>query len=229
MKAAETLLISCVAALASFVGGQSVDARRAMVRNEAAGAIDAPRAVLTQLSARAGGTYLDNVLTARDSATSRWPDRADRPLLVWIADGSALDGWSADFVAAVRDAFETWVDAGIPLHFAFVTDSSAADVHVAFVERFATGISGKTLWSRNAGWWLVSSDITLGLAHPSGGIVSAPQMRAIALHEVGHLLGLDHSGAPDDIMSARVRVRDLSNADRATVRLLYSVPAGSLR
>jgi predicted Zn-dependent protease len=51
----------------------------------------------------------------------------------------------------------------------------------------------------------------------------------MALHEVGHLLGLDHAASPEHIMSARVRVRDLSEADRATVRLLYAVPAGSLK
>jgi hypothetical protein len=30
-------------------------------------------------------------------------------------------------------------------------------------------------------------------------------------------------------MSARVRVRELSETDRATVRLLYTVPAGSVK
>jgi predicted Zn-dependent protease len=54
-------------------------------------------------------------------------------------------------------------------------------------------------------------------------------MRAIALHEVGHLLGLDHTANPDNIMSARVRVRELSEADKATVRLVYAVEAGSLK
>jgi predicted Zn-dependent protease len=100
---------------------------------------------------------------------------------------------------------------------------------VRFVDRFASGISGKTVWSRDNGWWLISSDIQLALSHPGGGTVSPPQIRAIALHEVGHLLGLDHSAAPDHIMSARIRVRELTDADRATVRLLYSIPAGTLR
>ena len=188
-----------------------------------------PRELRARLTEGAAGTYIDDLLSARDSALTRWPDRLSRPLRVWIADAQSLPGWNADFMPAVRDAFDTWVQAGVPVHFTFVIDSSSADVHVGFIERFGNGISGKTIWSRDAGWWLVSSDITLGLAHPTGGVVSAPQMRAIALHEVGHLLGLDHSHDLDNIMSARIRVRDITEIDRATMRLLYSVPAGSLK
>ncbi len=188
-----------------------------------------PRELRARLSEGAAGTYIDDLLNARDSALTRWPDRLSRPLRVWISDSQSLQGWNADFMPAVRDAFDTWVQAGVPVHFTFVIDSSSADVHVGFIERFGNGISGKTVWSRDAAWWLVSSDITLGLAHPTGGVVSAPQMRAIALHEVGHLLGLDHSHDLDNIMSARIRVRDITETDRATMRLLYSVPAGSLK
>ena len=54
-------------------------------------------------------------------------------------------------------------------------------------------------------------------------------MRAIALHEIGHLLGLDHTGDQTNVMAARVRVRELSIADRATARLLYTLPPGGVR
>ncbi len=191
-------------------------------------ALDPPE-LRARLATGADGTYIHDLVNARDSAITRWPDRLSRPLRVWIEEAEGVDGWNADFVSAVRDAFDTWVHAGVPVHFTFVVDSSTADVHVTFVDHFANGISGKTVWSRDAAWWLVSSEIQLGIAHPSGGMVSPPQMRAIALHEVGHLLGLDHSHDPDNIMSARIRVRDLTEADRATVRLLYSLPAGSLK
>lgn len=182
-----------------------------------------------RITSGSSGTYMDELLVQRDSALARWPDRTARPLRVWVDDSGALPGWNADFTSAVRDAFSTWSESGIPVHFDFVRDSASADVHVRFTERLANGISGKTVWSRDAGWWLVSSDIALALVHPSGGAVTPPQMRAIALHEVGHLLGLDHATASDNIMSARVRVRELSDADRATVLLLYSVQAGTLK
>lgn len=188
-----------------------------------------PLEMRRRLSQGADGTYIDELVTSRDSAIIRWPDRLTHPLRVWIGEDASLSGWNPDFVPAIRDAFDTWVQTGIPVHFTFVLDSATADVHVRFTEHFANGISGKTVWSRDNAWWLVSSDIQLALAHPSGGTVSPPQIRAIAMHEVGHLLGLDHAAAPDHIMSARIRVRELTDADRATVQLLYSIPAGTLR
>lgn len=188
-----------------------------------------PSLLRRRLAEGANGTYIHDLIAARDSVVIRWPDRLTRPLRVWISEDARIPGWNDDFVIAVRDAFDTWTYTGIPIHFTYVVDSASADIHVRFVERFANGISGKTVWSRDIAWWLVSSDIQLGTSHPGGGLVTPPQMRAIALHEVGHLLGLDHASAPDHIMSARIRVRELTDADRATVRLLYSQPAGSLK
>jgi predicted Zn-dependent protease len=54
-------------------------------------------------------------------------------------------------------------------------------------------------------------------------------LRAIALHEIGHLIGLAHSDDGHDVMAPLVRVTALSAADRATARLLYTLPAGHLR
>jgi predicted Zn-dependent protease len=54
-------------------------------------------------------------------------------------------------------------------------------------------------------------------------------MQAIARHEIGHLLGLDHTADDSNIMSANVRVPELSEADRNTVRLVYKLPPGSVR
>jgi hypothetical protein len=188
-----------------------------------------PRELRRRLNQGAPGTYIRELLQTRDSSLARWPVRVTKPLRVWIAEPVQLAGWNEQFPSSVRDAFDTWVETGIPMRFTFVYDSAGADVHVRFLPKFPTGISGKTLWTRNTSWWLIASDVVLSLTHPNGGPVTPQQMRAIALHEVGHLLGLDHTADQTNIMSARIRVRDLSDADRATIRLLYSVPAGSAR
>lgn len=213
-----------VAAPPSPAGARRTAAAAGTVRSNAA-----TDDVRRRLALGMAGTYLDELLLARDSAISRWPDRTTRPLRIHIGAEEALESWNPEFVPAVREAFEAWVAARLPVRFSFVMDSITADVHVRFVDHFANGISGKTVWSRDGAYWLLSGHIQLAVTHPKGGTVTAPQMRAIALHEVGHLLGLDHSRNEDNIMAARVRVRELSEADKATARLMYAVPAGSLK
>jgi predicted Zn-dependent protease len=113
--------------------------------------------------------------------------------------------------------------------FTFVVDSASADVHVTWVDHFEEQISGKTMWARDENWWIVDANIALALHHNHGSALDTSAIRAIALHEIGHLLGLDHSVDTTNIMTARVRVRDLSDADKATMRLIYALPPGSVR
>lgn len=175
------------------------------------------------------GTYIGEIIRQRDSALARWPERIDKPIRVWVGNGENLKHWDPIFAIRVEDAFDEWSSLGIPVHFTFVADSAEADVHVSWINQFAEPISGKTVWARDRHWWIVDGNITLALHHSGGEALDARAVRAIALHEVGHLLGLDHTADTSTIMTPRVRVRELSDQDRATIRLLYSVPPGSLR
>jgi hypothetical protein len=181
------------------------------------------------IRANATGTYLPEILLQRDSALARWPERIAQPLRVWVSDGERHHGWKLEYQERVREAFAEWQDQGIPVHFTFVLDSTEADIRVFWTGQFADPISGKTLWARDRHWWIVNATITLALHHNGGDPLDSRAIKAIALHEVGHLLGLDHTTDTGNIMTARVRVRDLSEADRATVRLLYTVPPGSIK
>jgi hypothetical protein len=174
-------------------------------------------------------TYIGEILAARDSALARWPERRTTPLRVWVASGERFADWRPEFPQRVRDAFAEWERAGIPVRFTFVVDSADADIHVGWVNEFDSPISGKTLWSRDRHWWIVGASITLALHHNGGEALDGSAVHAIALHEAGHLLGLDHTADPANIMTPKVRVRELSDADRATIRLLYTLPPGSVK
>jgi hypothetical protein len=173
-------------------------------------------------------TYISEVIASHDSALARWPDRAGRPLRVWVQPTARHDGFNEALVPVVRRAFVEWSQVGIPVPFSFVLDSAVADVRVTWVDRFSESISGKTLWAHDDGWWIIDANIQLAVHHHSGELLDSTSIRAIAMHEVGHLLGLDHTTDTTSIMAPKVRVRDLSAADRATAQLLYRLPAGRL-
>ena len=175
------------------------------------------------------GTYVNELLLQRDSALARWPDRRTRPLRVWVQPESATPDFSSGFPDIVRAAFDEWVSTGIPLAFTFVADSSKADVHVTWIDRFDEQISGKTLWAHDDDWWIVEANIVLAIHHRGGEPLDSSAVRAIALHEVGHLIGLDHTTDTANIMTPKVRVKELSDADRATAVLLYSLPPGKVK
>jgi hypothetical protein len=194
-----------------------------------AAAAAARASVRRQLAERGEGTYIHEMLAERDSALARWPDLQGVPLTIWIEPMSGVSDWRPEYVTRVRDAFLAWDALHLPVRFAFTADSATADVHVSFVDHFDEPISGRTKWARDDDWWIIDADIVLAVHHRSGTSLDEEAMKAMALHEVGHLLGLDHTEDATSIMAPRVRVRSLSAADRATVRLLYTLPPGGIR
>jgi predicted Zn-dependent protease len=173
-------------------------------------------------------TYIGDVIRAHDSALVRWPERNLRPLRVWVQSSTAIESFRQEFVPAVRRAFSEWSNAGIPMAFTFIMDSVTADVRVTWVDRFNEPISGKTIWAHDEARWITDAQIQLAVRHQLGERLDSTAVSAIALHEVGHLLGLDHTSDTTSIMAPRVRVSRLSPADRATVQLIYRLPPGRI-
>jgi len=171
---------------------------------------------------------MDEILAERGNNVARWVDRRESPVTVWIQPRPHLPDFWPEFRDRVRDAFYTWAASGVPVKFLFIDDSSAAEVRVRWVDRFTDAAAGKTFWARDQNWWIVDADIELATHRSSGEAYDQQMVRTIALHEVGHLLGLDHSSNPDDIMSPRVHVMALSATDLRTAALVYTLPPGSV-
>ncbi len=231
---AATLLAVCLALLPLSSRDQPVRGRTSIASSGAVDRLlnpnDATRAeVRRRLVERSADTYINDMLAERDSALSRWPDRGGEPLTVWVQNSSDIAGFSSIYADDVRDAFSEWDDLHLPVRFSFTTDSAAADVHVTFVDHFEEEISGRTKWARDDEWWITDADIILAVNHRGGPMLDDDAMHAMTLHEVGHLLGLDHTKDETSVMAAKVRVRSLSNADRATARLVYTLPAGPVK
>jgi hypothetical protein len=181
--------------------------------------------IARRLTAASSVTYMDAILAARGGNVARWMERRENPITVWIQPTTTLSDFYPDFKDRARDAFYTWA-AAVPLRFLFVDDSADAEVHLTWVDRFDDSAAGKTYWERDPNWWIVGANIEIALHRPTGEAYDQQMVRAISLHEVGHLIGLDHSPDLDDIMAPKVRVTTLSPADLRTAALIYELPPG---
>ena len=125
----------------------------------------------------------------------------------------------------VRDAFHAWTAAGAPVRFVFVPDSARADVRVFWSDSLADGRAGQVTRYVDSRGWLRAAVIEMSTRNLAGGVQDSITVRSVALHEVGHLIGLEHSGSERDIMAPWVIAPRLSSMDRASMRALYGVPA----
>ena len=186
-------------------------------------------ATLVEIMSSAPGTYIDRLLADRDSTIERWSDHGvNHPLRIWIDSSATVSGAQSAYPMAVRDAFAEWGTTGIPLRFAYVASARDADIRIKWTDHLDHK-TGSTTWRTDRNGWLIGGDITLATHISDGHSLDARGMRAIALHEVGHAIGMSHSIDSHDIMAPLVRVDGLSVPDRNTIKLLYTLPAGHIR
>jgi predicted Zn-dependent protease len=178
------------------------------------------------------GTYIADILSEQDSVLYRWPDRLSVAVRVWVQPASDLPNWKPEYPEIARTVFDEWGQAGFPLTFAFIFDSTSADIAIRWIDRFPPESGqriGETERTQTSSWLISSARIAAALHDSTGRALSPSAVAGILRHEVGHALGLNHSNDRTSVMYRESATSVIGASDRATLRLIYLVPAGSLR
>jgi predicted Zn-dependent protease len=172
--------------------------------------------------------YVDQLLEAQRGHVVRW-ERPDRPIRLWVPPLPAPPGpGGADYPALVAQAMVAWNDVGLPVFFEPVPDSAGADVVVRWVRTDAEADVAGRARVRIAGGsdHITAASVALTTHAPSGYPVPAGAMLGNALHELGHVLGIQHTGRPECVMFPIPQRAALCAADRETARRWYAMPVG---
>ena len=169
--------------------------------------------------------YLDSLLAGTDSLVRHWPPELE-PVGYAIIPGGPPD-YLDEMSHEARNAVDAWSSAGSGLRLVETSDTGAALLTIRWVDTLGGERGGYTDVSCDRSGRIRRAQIYLATrATVTGRALSGDSRREIALHEIGHALGLPHSSMPGDVMFPVAQNAAPSDRDRFSLRLLYQLPTG---
>jgi hypothetical protein len=172
-------------------------------------------------------TYFDSLFVETDSVVRRWPDQQGMVFVMAIPPDSVPT--DTPLRGVIVRAAAAWEATGLGLRFTLTSDTTGANL-VAYSTRFlGEDRAGQTdlQWTRDGA--IHSAVITLARRDAGGRVLADPMLQAVAVHEIGHALGLAHSPSSGDVMYAVTSTAVPSPRDVATLSWLYQLPLGTIR
>lgn len=187
-----------------------------------------PAAAAAKNSAPASADYLNEL---GPTLAVQWRSSL-RPIKVWFEPADKVKSFDPEFVSTVKAAFDDWAKAsGEKLSFEFVDDQAKANLKIRFQWEHPgpdQDCLGLTWVTPEQDGFVDTASITFFTSDNHNQPINNTMMRFIALHEIGHAIGLcGHSKSSQDIMISYGRVKEgtqcsLSTRDCKTVWRLYN-------